>query len=63
MNKTVNADIRALDDSEIDLVVGGVIDGCIRMPTIPVFNPLPPGTPPWFDSKWVTVGKTGTLPA
>lgn len=62
MNKTVNTDIRALNDSEVDLVVGGVIGGCIRMPTIPLFNPLPPSTP-WFDSKWVTVGKTGTLPA
>jgi hypothetical protein len=62
MNKTVNTDIRALNDSEIDLVVGGVIDGCIRMPTITPFNPLPPSTP-WFDPKWVLVGKTGTLPA
>lgn len=62
MTKTVNTDIRALNDSEIDLVVGGVIDGCIRMPTIGTFNPIPP-TSPWFDSKWILVGKTGTLPA
>lgn len=63
MTKTseLNTSLRALDDSEIDFVTGGVIDGCIRMPTIPTFGPLPPTTP-WFDPMWVQVGKTGTLP-
>jgi hypothetical protein len=58
---TLNSGLRALDDSELDFVTGGVIDGCIRMPTITPFNPLPPTTP-WFDPMWVQVGKTGTLP-
>ena len=63
MTKTseLNSAVRALDDSEIDLVMGGVIDGCIRMPIITPFNPMPP-TSPWFDPMWVQVGKTGTLP-
>lgn len=63
MSKTseLNSTVRALDENEIDLVTGGVIDGCIRMPSITPFNPLPP-TSPWFDPMWVQVGKTGTLP-
>ena len=63
MTKTseLNTGLRALEDSEIDFVTGGVIDGCIRMPTIPTFGPIPP-TSPWFDPMWVQVGKTGTLP-
>ena len=52
--------LRSLDDSELDLVTGGVIDGCIRLPTITVFTPIPP-TSPWFDSTWIRVGKTGSL--
>jgi hypothetical protein len=27
----VNATIRTLDDSEIDFVAGGIIDGCLTM--------------------------------
>ena len=63
MTKTseLNSALRALDENEIDFVTGGVIDGCIRMPTITPFNPLPPTTP-WFDPMWVQVGRTGTLP-
>jgi hypothetical protein len=53
--------LRYLDDREIDFVTGGVIDGCIKLPTIIPFNPLPPSTPPWFDSTWTRVGQTGTL--
>jgi len=52
--------LRSLDDSELDLVTGGVIDGCIRLPTITPFNPIPP-TSPWFGPTWTRVGKTGTL--
>ena len=52
--------LRSLDDSELDLVTGGVINGCIRLPTIGTFTPIPP-TVPWFDSEWIRVGKTGSL--
>jgi hypothetical protein len=61
MNKHQDSGIRALDDSELDFVVGGVIDGCIPTKTIGTINPLPPTTP-WFDDFWIQVGKTGTLP-
>jgi hypothetical protein len=61
-NVNVNATIRTLDDSEIDLIAGGVIDGgCIRLPSVLMGDKLPPNSP-WFDSKWITVGQTGTLP-
>jgi hypothetical protein len=59
--ETSNADLRTLDANEIDLVTGGVIDGCIKLPTIIVFNPPPPTTPPWFGPTWTRVGQTGTL--
>ncbi len=52
--------LRSLDDSELDLVTGGVIDGCIRLPTIGSFTPIPP-TSPWFDPTWIRVGRTGSL--
>jgi hypothetical protein len=52
--------LRNLDDREIDLVTGGVIDGCIKLPTIIPNMPLPPTTP-WFDPEWIRVGRTGTL--
>jgi hypothetical protein len=53
--------LRNLDDREIDVVTGGIIDGCIKLPTIIPNMPLPPSTPPWFDSTWIRVGQTGTL--
>jgi hypothetical protein len=52
--------LRNLDDRELDLVTGGIIDGCIKLPTIIPNMPLPPTTP-WFDPKWIRVGQTGTL--
>jgi hypothetical protein len=60
-NVNVNATIRTLDDSEIDLIAGGVVDG-IRMPSIFKGEKIPPNVP-WFNSTWITVGQTGTLPA
>ena len=54
MNKlqTVNTDIRALDDSEIDLVVGGVIDGCIMCPWHGYqYLPETGASPPPFSEK------------
>lgn len=38
-----NETIRPLQDAELDLVNGGVIDGCIRLPTVlgPYFEPTP----------------------
>jgi hypothetical protein len=57
---TESLNLRSLDDSELDLVTGGIIDGCIKLPTIVPFTPIPP-TSPWFDSTWIRVGKTGTL--
>jgi hypothetical protein len=60
-NSELNATIRTLDDSELDFVVGGIIDGCIPNRPITIFTPPQP-TPPWFDPQWVLVGKTGTVP-
>ena len=61
MTNVQNSTIRALEDSEIDLVTGGIIGGCITLGTITPFSPIPP-TSPWFDPTWVLVGKTGSLP-
>lgn len=38
-----NETIRPLQDAELDMVNGGVIDGCIRLPTIlgPFVQPTP----------------------
>jgi len=57
-----NAGLRALDDSEIDVVTGGIIDGCIKLPGLPPFMQPPTSNPPWFDPMWVQVGRTGSLP-
>jgi hypothetical protein len=36
MRKTIsNEAIRPLQDAELDLVNGGIIDGCIRLPKMP----------------------------
>jgi hypothetical protein len=62
-NVNVNATIRTLDDSEIDLIAGGVIEGgCIRMPSVLKGDKMP-SNPGWFGLTWITVGQTGTVPA
>jgi hypothetical protein len=58
---TLNAGLRALDDSELDVVTGGIIDGCIRLPGLPPVMQPPTSNPPWFGPKWEQVGRTGTL--
>jgi hypothetical protein len=57
-----SSEIRTLDNAELDMVTGGVIDGCIKLPGILTINPLPPSSPPWFDATWTQIGQTGTLP-
>jgi hypothetical protein len=54
---------RRLQDNELDAVMGGVIGGCIRLPSIVVFPKPPQPTPPWFGDLWEQVGRTGHLPA
>lgn len=58
----IRTEIRTLDNAELDMVTGGVIGGCIKLPTILTMNPLPPSSPPWFDPLWTQVGQTGTVP-
>jgi hypothetical protein len=38
----VQADIRALRADELDAVTGGIINGCIKLPTIVINLPQPP---------------------